>query len=149
MTRQHSQSARASLYRPGVEATPRKKRSRAERIKIWEKTDGACILCRKPIDRRKEKWIGEHIIPLELKGPDTLANMGPAHIACADAKTDKDKADIARMKKRKARDIGAANEPKHPLKGRGFAAPQKSERKRSHLEHLGPPRLYANIGAKP
>lgn len=124
------------MIREPVIATKRKKLSRTARLFIWEKHKGVCILCKKPINPQKEGWIGEHVIPLAIGGPDAPANMGPAHVLCAAQKTKKDHADIARAKKLKAREVGATPPSDNPIRSRGFARPEKKPPRVGHLDHL-------------
>lgn len=104
-------------FRPGVSATARKPLTRAQRVKVWETSDGLCCVCAKPIDRQKDRWIDEHIKPLAMGGSNHLKNRGPAHEGCAQDKTKVDKGQIAQAVKRKAGDIGAGNRPKRPMPG--------------------------------
>jgi 5-methylcytosine-specific restriction endonuclease McrA len=99
-----------------VGTTKRKRLSPRERLSIWEAHRGHCCLCRRPIDGAREAWIIEHIIALELGGPDTYDNMGPAHKGCADTKTggksgDHARAAKAKRQKRKHLGIGGSKNP--------------------------------------
>lgn len=102
-------------FRPGVSATARKPLTRAQRVKVWETSDGVCCVCQKPIDRQKEGWIDEHIKPLGMGGSNHLKNRGPAHAGCARDKTKVDVGQIAQAVKRKAGDLGAGNQSKRPM----------------------------------
>jgi 5-methylcytosine-specific restriction endonuclease McrA len=102
-----------------VGTTARHKLTPHRRLIIWEKAAGVCVLCNRPIDGVRERWVVEHIRALELGGADDRANMAPAHEACALAKTQEDHRRAGRAKRQKIRHIGA-NEPKRPLPfGRG------------------------------
>jgi 5-methylcytosine-specific restriction endonuclease McrA len=89
-----------------VGTTLRKSLTPSRRLKVWESTGGQCVLCGRMIDSR-DGWIAEHIRALELGGADDLANLGPAHAACADVKTRRDHTHAARAKRRKIRQLGA------------------------------------------
>ena len=97
-----------------VGTTPRRKLSVRRRLQVSESTGGVCVLCDGRIDGVRERWIAEHIRALELGGADDLANMGPAHEACALAKTREDHRRAAQAKRQKIRHLGA-EAPKRPL----------------------------------
>ncbi len=96
-----------------VGTTPRRPLSAHRRLQAWERTKG---VCEAPIDGVRERWIVEHIRALELGGADDLANMGPAHEACARTKTRNDHARTAQAKRQKIQHLGAA-EPSRPVPG--------------------------------
>lgn len=97
-----------------VGTTFRHKLTPRRRLQVWEKTGGVCVLCDRKIDGVRERWIVEHIRALELGGPDDLTNMGPAHEACACAKTRDDHRRAAQAKRQKIRHLGAGS-AKRPL----------------------------------
>lgn len=89
--------------------TPRRKLSTRDRLAVFERAGGICVLCSRKI-AAGERWIAEHIRALGLGGEDAPDNMAPAHEACARAKTngrDGDLARIAKAKRVKAKHIGA------------------------------------------
>lgn len=90
-----------------VGTTPRRRLTPHRRLQVWEKTGGVCVICDATIDGVRERWIAEHIRALEMGGADDLHNMGPAHEACARAKTRDDHRQAARAKRQKIRHIGA------------------------------------------
>src|SRR5215207_5712594 len=90
-----------------VGTTVRRKLTPHRRLKVWERTGGRCVVCETPIDGVRERWIAEHIRALELGGADDLSNMGPAHAACALAKTRDDHHRTAQAKRQKIRFLGA------------------------------------------
>jgi 5-methylcytosine-specific restriction endonuclease McrA len=106
-----------------VGTTHRRKLTPHRRLKVWERTGGFCVLCGFTIDGVRERWIAEHIRALELGGEDDLSNMGPAHEACALAKTRDDHRRAAQAKRQKIRHIGA-DVAKRPLPF-GKASPWK------------------------
>jgi 5-methylcytosine-specific restriction endonuclease McrA len=97
-----------------VATTARRRLTPHRRLRIWERAAGVCVLCERKIDGARERWIVEHIRALELGGTDDLANMAPAHEACALAKTGDDHRRAAQAKRQKIRHIGA-EAPKRPL----------------------------------
>lgn len=104
-----------------IGTTPRRKLTSHRRLQVWERTAGRCVICHRKIDGVRERWIVEHIRALELGGADELNNMGPAHRACASAKTKDDRALTAKAKRQKIHHIGAGA-PKRPLPfGKGSA----------------------------
>lgn len=95
------------VAREDVRTTSRRSLSGHLRLKAWERTGGICVVCDRPIDGVRDRWIVEHIRALELGGEDELSNMGPAHEECARDKTRKDHAATAQAKRRKIRHLGA------------------------------------------
>jgi hypothetical protein len=94
--------------------TIRRKLTPHRRLQVWEATGGRCVLCDKKIDGVRERWIAEHVRPLELGGADHLSNMGPAHEACALVKTKDDHHRTGKAKRQKIQYIGA-EASKRPL----------------------------------
>lgn len=90
-----------------VGTTRRGSLSARRRLQAWERTGGTCVVCGTRIDGVRERWIVEHMRALELGGADELDNMGPAHEACARAKTREDHARTGRAKRQKALHLGA------------------------------------------
>jgi 5-methylcytosine-specific restriction endonuclease McrA len=97
-----------------VGTTARQKLTPHQRLKVWEKAAGVCVLCDRKIDGARERWVVEHIRALELGGADELSNMAPAHEACALAKTQEDHRRAGRAKRQKIQHLGA-EAPKRPL----------------------------------
>jgi hypothetical protein len=97
-----------------VGTTSRRKLTPHQRLRVWEKTGGVCVLCEGKIDAVRERWVVEHLRALELGGADDFVNMGPVHEACALEKTRDDHRWAARAKRQKIRHIGA-NTSTRPL----------------------------------
>lgn len=100
-----------------VATTHRRAMSPTRRLRIWEAHKGVCILCSRPIDGAREKWIVEHKRALALGGADDDANCGPAHEACADEKTlRQDMPAIVKAKRQKMKALGIRTPSKlsHP-----------------------------------
>jgi 5-methylcytosine-specific restriction protein A len=81
-----------------VGTTKRKPLTPTQRLKLFEAFKGKCCLCEQPI---RGKWIDEHLRALGLGGTNEWDNRGPAHKACADAKTHGPDGDLARISKAK------------------------------------------------
>ncbi|KFG68669.1 HNH endonuclease [Microvirga sp. BSC39] len=99
-----------------VGSTPRKALTPTQRLKLFESWHGCCCICERKI-QAGEAWIDEHIRPLAMGGTNELDNRGPAHKACADAKThgkDGDLARIAKAKRIKMRHVGIRKPSKFP-----------------------------------
>lgn len=94
--------------------TQRRKLTPRQRLVIWERARGICVLCEQQIDGVRERWIIEHIRALELGGQDDPDNMGPAHEICANVKTRDDHHRAAKAKRQKIRHLGAS-QTKRPL----------------------------------
>ena len=97
-----------------LQTAQRARLSPRARLAIWERAEGICVLCDRTIDGVRERWIIEHIRALELGGEDKPDNMGPAHEACARAKTRDDHQRAAKAKRQKIRHLGA-DQTKRPL----------------------------------
>ncbi|QRM28259.1 HNH endonuclease signature motif containing protein [Microvirga sp. VF16] len=97
-----------------VGTTRRRKLTPRQRLAIWERARGICVLCEQPIDGVRERWIIEHIRALELGGLDEPDNMGPAHETCGLRKTQDDHRRAAKAKKQKIQHLGAA-QSKRPM----------------------------------
>lgn len=84
---------------------PRKPLTRNQRVKAHDEHGGKCCVCLLPI-APGERFIDEHIIPLELGGSNDKSNRGIAHIQCAKIKTKRDMALIAKVKRIRAKHLG-------------------------------------------
>lgn len=111
----------------------RRKRTTAERRVIWLRFNKTCQMCRQPTDERGFDL--DHHIPLEIGGDDSDDNLRPLCRPCHRLKTKGDASDIAKAKRREAKDNGS-----FARGGRGFpkAAPQR--RATAPLEKQLPPR---------
>jgi 5-methylcytosine-specific restriction protein A len=86
---------------------PRKALTRNQRAKLFDAHKGICVICKNKIHaERGESWIDEHINPREISADDSLANRGPAHVACAREKTKTDVKLIAKVKRNRANHLG-------------------------------------------
>ena len=97
-----------------VGTTRRSKLTSRQRLSIWERARGICVLCDQAIDGVRERWIIEHIRALELGGSDEPDNMGPAHETCGRSKTRDDHRSAAKAKRQKIHHLGAAH-AKRPM----------------------------------
>lgn len=109
-----------------VGTTKRKAMSRGRILRIWEQHKGICVLCERQIDGARDAWFVEHIVALELGGPDTDENCGPAHYACKPAKDREDHRRAAEARQDKADHLGIPIRSK--VKARGFAPPKDRRR---------------------
>ena len=101
----------------------RKPLTRLQRIKIFDRVDGRCCICRRPIQAsRGDKWIVEHVIPLWLGGLDDESNMGPAHERCALDKTAGEAPVKAKGDRARANYLGI----RKPARGRPLAGTRAS-----------------------
>lgn len=84
----------------------RKRRTTAQRVKIFHDANGICHICTHKIDGVREAWEIEHVIPLAMGGDDVDANLKPAHKTCHRDKTDSDVTAIAKAKRVEAKHLG-------------------------------------------
>lgn len=128
------------LSRPDIGTTPRGRLTERDRLAAWERTGGICVICHRPIDPLKQRWLVEHVRALELGGADTAENRGPAHVlVCARLKTAEDHRRAAKAKRAKGFHIGAFVPPKRVIDG-SRASPWKKHvngrvERRHHPEH--------------
>lgn len=78
-----------------------------QRLKVFEAHAGLCHICGGIIDGTREAWEIEHLIPLALGGDDDEGNVAPAHKACHSVKTSKDRGQIAKANRVRAKHLGA------------------------------------------
>lgn len=100
-----------------VGTTHRGSMPQSRRLRIWEAHRGVCCLCGQKIDGVRQRWIVEHIRPLELGGEDSDTNCAPAHEYCAIEKTKIDHVMAAKAKRVKARHLGLAKTTSRPFPG--------------------------------
>lgn len=124
----------ASLHREPLNATPRKRLTKAERAEILERQHDNCAGCGTSLiwltlDNGTIGYgpmIDEHILPVDLGGSNDLGNRELRCVPCAKAKTREDRRRIdkaRRIRKTAAGDV----RPKRKIAGHGF---DKSLRRR-------------------
>lgn len=110
----------------------RKRRSRRERVALFEAHDGTCHICGGKI-QPGQAWDWSHVIALAAGGDDTVENSAPAHAKCHRGKgsqtATEDMPRIAKTKRQHARHIGA-EPPKQKIRSPGF----RKRRKRGRIE---------------
>ena len=110
-----------------VEATPRKRLTRAERIAILQRQQHCCAgpcggsLIWSWVEDRAVygPMVDEHIVPLELGGSNDLSNRELRCIDCAKAKTREDRKAIAKVARIRRR-LAGQERPKQKIRSRGF-----------------------------
>lgn len=113
-----------------VGTTKRGSMTPSRALRIWEQHKGICVLCGVKISVNDD-WYVEHIRALELGGPDTDDNCGPAHYYHKYAKDAADHSAAAAAKRKKRVHLGIKNPRRRKLRSRGFAKapPQHSATK--------------------
>lgn len=79
--------------------TPRKPLTPTQRLALYERFKGICVLCTRKI-AAGDSWIDEHMRALGLAGSNDPDNRAPVHKACAATKTHDE--DMPRINKAKA-----------------------------------------------
>ena len=97
-----------------VGTTARGHLSTRRKLAIWEREKGLCMMCSCRLT--PGAFIFEHVIPLELGGPDTDDNIRLTCLPCAGEKTRKDHRNAAKAKRVKAKHLGL-KKSKNPLPG--------------------------------
>lgn len=85
----------------------RKSWTPARRLRLFEAHEGICHICHEKIDGTREAWDVEHIIPIAMGGEDDESNAAPAHVRCHTGKTSKDRKQIAKANRVRAKHQGA------------------------------------------
>jgi 5-methylcytosine-specific restriction endonuclease McrA len=85
--------------RPAVEIPDRPKPTKAQKVAAWNRANGLCNWCGKPVaaDGSDVQW--DHDIPRELSADDSADNLAPLHVRCHAQKTSGE--DIPRIAKAK------------------------------------------------
>ena len=94
----------------------RKPLTRNQRVKMHDAHGSKCVVCLELIPAG-ERFIDEHVIPLELGGTNDPDNRGPAHIGCAKIKTVRDQKLIAKAKRIRAKHLGFKPRKGRPMPG--------------------------------
>jgi 5-methylcytosine-specific restriction protein A len=92
---------------------PRRSLTKKQRVDLFDSHGGVCVICKRKI-KAGEKWIDEHINPRAISADDSLPNRGPAHVSCAQKKTKKDRRDIAKVIRMRAKHLGIRNQSRFP-----------------------------------
>lgn len=122
--------------------TPRKRFTAKFRMAFFAKHNGVCSICNGHIDDKREAWDIEHTNPLAMTGTNDDANLTLVHAKCHKAKTKADVRNIAKAKRREAKNIGAVK-PKGQIANRGF--PPSGKTPRIEKTPLAPRRLFEEI----
>lgn len=112
-------------HREAVEATPRRAMTPARRAAVLQRYDGRCARC-----EAVQGLEIDHVVPLELGGPDELHNLQPLCEPHHKAKTRLDVKLIAkarRLRKADERRARKASKPGRKMQSRGF---DKSRRRK-------------------
>lgn len=97
--------------------TRRARLSTKQRVECFESNGGICHVCGVKIGVG-EMWDVEHVIALEAGGDDVAENRRPVHRkVCHPAKTAADHTTGAKIKRVRARHIGARAPSRNPLPG--------------------------------
>ena len=91
----------------------RRSLTQLQRARIFDDAHGLCHLCGLKI-QAGQPWDVEHIIPLAMGGEDGGDNLRPAHKTCHAPKTAADVKAIAKVKRIRAKHIGAKQPSRFP-----------------------------------
>lgn len=75
------------MTRERVVIPPRKPPTRAEKVAAWNRVNGICELCGKPVALEGLGVEYDHEGMREITGDDSVANLRPVHERCHTAKT--------------------------------------------------------------
>lgn len=87
--------------REPVEIGERPKPTKAQKTAAWNRENGLCVLCGKPVPPAGPDVEWDHRIPRALSGDDTTANLFAVHVRCHAKKTGGRAGDIAQSAKAK------------------------------------------------
>ena len=104
---------------PSEQVEKRKPLTRRQVLELCLRQEGRCACgCGQRLDPMTEGVIDEHLIALELTGPNELRNRALLRKPCAKEKTKRDAGLIAKAK-RLAGEVGQ-NRAKRPIRSAGF-----------------------------
>lgn len=87
--------------------TKRRALSRLDRVKIFDRHGGVCLVCKIKIHaERGEKWEAMHVKSLWAGGTDTPDNMAPGHVGCHAVQTKTEAPVKARGDRQRANFLG-------------------------------------------
>lgn len=117
----------ASLHREPLNATPRKRLTKAQRAEILERQHDNCAGCGASLiwltlDNGTIGYgpmIDEHILPVDLGGSNDLSNRELRCVPCARAKTREDRKRIDKARRLRRTEAGDVR-PKRKIVGPGF-----------------------------
>lgn len=137
-----------------VAPTKRKPLTKKQRLAMFERHKGVCVLCTRKIT--DTKWIDEHLRPLAQGGSNDISNRGPAHITCAAAKTNGpagDNANSARAKRKKEAAVIGKTRKSPPIQSAPFAPAPKQAKASKPLEKKAaaekPIEKFAGLARRP
>lgn len=113
--------------------TTKRKVSKRDKLRIWERDKGVCQSCKRQLTAR-DKWICEHLRALENGGTNDDANLAVYCQPCADEKTPRDHATAAKAKRQKSVSLGIRKAP--TLKSAPFAKAEPQRRATKPIEKL-------------
>lgn len=90
---------------------PRKRLTPKQMLQMFLDAKGICCLCGQKINSVKEAW-DEHVNPLWLNGDNAAPNRAPAHEKCASAKTAREAALRAKIRRTAEKHQGAKKSSK-------------------------------------
>jgi hypothetical protein len=97
----------------------RKRLTKAQRAQLMLDQNGRCGCgCGEKLDALREGIIDEHLIPLELTGPNAMHNRQLWRAPCSAEKTKKDRKDIAKVQRLAGETC--AGPTRRPLRGGVF-----------------------------
>lgn len=101
----------------------------ARKIRIWNRENGICRICKKPVPHKGPGVRYDHYSPFWISRDDSDENLFPLHTACDAEKTYKADLPTISKIKRQSRKFGVDFDPeaKKPsrLRGRGFDKTKK------------------------
>ena len=98
--------------------TARRSLTQLQRAALFEAHGGRCHICGQKISGKG--WDVEHVIPLAMGGEDGGSNLRPAHDACHGEKTAADLNDLAKVKRVRAKHLGAKKPTTFPKLPAGY-----------------------------
>lgn len=75
------------MTRERVVIPPRKAPTEAEKVAAWNRANGLCELCGKPVPPKGPDVQYDHRDMREITGDDSVSNLRPVHVPCHARKT--------------------------------------------------------------
>lgn len=93
----------------------------ARKVRIWNRENGICWICKKPVPHKGPGVRYDHYSPWWISRDDSDENLFPLHTSCDATKTyGKDLGDIAKIKRILKRDDPDQPKPVSRLRSNGF-----------------------------
>lgn len=115
----------------------RREFSKATKVAVIKRSTVDGVVYCESCKAQAKRWQIDHVNPDGMGGEPTIENAELICEPCYSIKNPKDTRDIARAKRREARDLGVRNTARQPIRSAGFtkAAPKVHSSRHTPLPH--------------